>query len=393
MSPGHPTDPARNDDAAPDNAALVVSADSHASNLGIRALAEGHARLARAAFGDGVRVDLQGFGPGDSEIGFGLRSIARDVGRRNGPIAAKLRRYTAVLESGAGDSFSDIYGLRRLGTMVYIHARAYGLGIPVVFMPQTIGPFRTVLGRRIARWTLRRAHTVISRDTASTRYAHEVLRVPVNGTASDVVFLVGEPAARHAAYDVVVNVSGLLWFENRHVDHHAYRRATRELVRSLQERGRHVTLLAHVVRSPAGNDDADAVREYTEQFPDDGVDVVVPADLAEARERLGSARLVVGARMHACLNALSVGVPAIPWAYSRKFRPLLQDLGWHAVADLHAPEHVVARTLALLDDEAGLAGEALAVRERARDRLAQAAALLGGRLIELVSDRDGEAAR
>jgi polysaccharide pyruvyl transferase WcaK-like protein len=384
-----------------DTRVLVVSADSHASNYGIRALAAGHTRLAHTAFGEHVQVDLQGFGPGDSEIAFGLRSIARDVGRRNGPIAAKLRRYAAVLESGAGDSFSDIYGLRRLLTMVYVHARAYSLGIPVIFMPQTIGPFHTVAGRRIARWTLRRAHTVISRDTASARYAREVLGVPVSGIASDVVFLVDEPSALvdeppvdeppgdespapPRAHDVSVNVSGLLWVENRHVDHGTYRRATRELVRSLQARGRHVTLLAHVVDSPAGHDDADAVREYTELFPGDGVDILVPHGLTEARAQLASARLVIGARMHACLNAISVGVPAVAWAYSRKFKPLLEDLGWYAVADLREPERVVAQTQALLAHEDRLTDDVRVVREHARNRLTETAALLGGRLTETV---------
>ena len=43
---------------------------------------------------------------------------------------------------------------------------------------------------------------------------------------------------------------------------------------------------------------------------------------------------MIGSRMHACLNALSVGTPAIPLAYSRKFAPLLGDLGWAHVVDL-----------------------------------------------------------
>jgi colanic acid/amylovoran biosynthesis protein len=57
--------------------------------------------------------------------------------------------------------------------------------------------------------------------------------------------------------------------------------------------------------------------------------------------------------MHACLNALSVGVPALPWAYSRKFKPLLDGLGWTASLDLRTEQDVAERskpiTTAMLD--------------------------------------------
>ena len=57
-------------------------------------------------------------------------------------------------------------------------------------------------------------------------------------------------------------------------------------------------------------------------------------DLEDARAAMKGANLVIGARMHACLNALSVGTPAIAMAYSRKFRPLLDSLGWAASVSL-----------------------------------------------------------
>jgi hypothetical protein len=47
--------------------------------------------------------------------------------------------------------------------------------------------------------------------------------------------------------------------------------------------------------------------------------VVAPPDLDDARSIIAGSRVLVGARMHACLNALSTGVPAIAMSYSRKF--------------------------------------------------------------------------
>jgi polysaccharide pyruvyl transferase WcaK-like protein len=79
--------------------------------------------------------------------------------------------------------------------------------------------------------------------------------------------------------------------------------------------------------------------------------------------------------MHACLNALSVGTPAIPLAYSRKFEPLLDDLGWRATVDLRTSTDHVDDVMRLAADDALLAGVG-AVRERAEAALGPAEAAL-----------------
>jgi colanic acid/amylovoran biosynthesis protein len=92
--------------------------------------------------------------------------------------------------------------------------------------------------------------------------------------------------------------------------------------------------------------------------------VVIPEQLEDVRRTVASARVVIGSRMHACLNALSVGTPAVPLAYSRKFEPLLADLGWAHTVDLRTaadPAADVMRELAV----PGLADEVRGVVERA----------------------------
>ena len=55
--------------------------------------------------------------------------------------------------------------------------------------------------------------------------------------------------------------------------------------------------------------------------------------------------------MHACLNSLSVGTPAIPLAYSRKFAPLLADSGWTRCVDLRNSADPVGDVLAGTDQD------------------------------------------
>ncbi|QZT58435.1 polysaccharide pyruvyl transferase family protein [Mycolicibacterium austroafricanum] len=348
---------------------LVLWADGSAANYGVRVLAEGMADLARAAWGTDIEVDLQDFGVGNSEVSFGTRSILRDLGRKKGPIKEKLSRYDLILDSGAGDSFADIYGFRRLMFIFYAQHTAFRLGIPVVMGPQTIGPFNTAIGRWAARKSLRRMCTVVTRDTQSAKYARDLGR-PADVESTDVVFAL-EPPPMGQGRDVILNISGLLWFPNGHIDAARYRAELAELVDALQEQGRQVSLLAHVVNSPRGNDDEDAIAEFQRDYGF-SLESISPASLRQVRSVLAGASIVIGSRMHACLNALSAGTPAIPWAYSRKFAPLMRDIGWDHIVDLADLATRPARaTLELLasTNSAQFDEEVLAVQQRARERL------------------------
>jgi colanic acid/amylovoran biosynthesis protein len=127
--------------------------------------------------------------------------------------------------------------------------------------------------------------------------------------------------------------------------------------------GRSVTLLAHVLESSNPDNDVPAMREFAATAAPDA-ELVIPVQLEDVRRTVASARVVIGSRMHACLNALSVGTPAVPLAYSRKFEPLLADLGWAHTVDLRTaadPAADVLRELAVPD----LADEVRGVVERA----------------------------
>ena len=349
---------------------LVAWADDRSPNLGVRALAHGSAALVRQALGD-CEVDFQNFGRGAAPVPLGsLRSLVREnVDRR--AVRDWIAGYDLVVDTRSGDSFADIYGTRRLATMTLLAETARRVGVPVVLGPQTIGPFESGRGRALARRSLRTARVVMARDGASADASARLGR-PVDLLTTDVVFALPVPQVP-TTRDVVLNVSGLLWHDGPHVDSSAYRAAVDEVCRGLLESGRRVTLLAHVLDSPRTDNDVPAVEAVAAAHPD--VDVVVPADLDEVRRVVASARLVIGSRMHACLNALSVGVPAVPMAYSRKFAPLLDALGWSRTVDLRSSTTAGEDVLKIAGDPS-LADDAADVRHRAQELLAPAADLL-----------------
>ena len=348
--------------------ALVLWADAHSPNLGVRTLAAGTAALATQVW-PGGEVVFHNFGRPIPQLPVGrFTSLARERVTGRGGMQRWLGEFDVVLDTRSGDSFTDIYGMRRLSMMSAIAECATQAGTPVVLGPQTLGPFNTHRGRWLARHALRRAALVMARDTASARYAAS-LGHPPDLTTTDVVFAIPVPDVAHSR-DIVLNVSGLLWRENSHLDSERYRRTVTTLLEALLSSGREVALLAHVLESPSADNDVPAVRELA-AGASKSVEVVVPNSLSESRDVVASASVVIGSRMHACLNALSVGVPAVSLAYSRKFAPLLGDLGWGATVDLRTEDAPVDATLALLA-EPDLCEAVAGVRGRAADSLERA---------------------
>ena len=299
---------------------LILWADQRSSNLGVRALAEGSGALVRRVWPDAT-TSFQSYGPGDAPMRVGdPKSLVREWATNRQGLRAWLKSFDLVVDTRAGDSFADIYGLRRLTTMSLLAEFARRCGVPVVLGPQTIGPFDTRRGTRIGSYTLKKATAVLARDSVSARHAFQLGR-PVDVLATDVVFALDVPVMEKR-FDVLLNVSGLLWRSDAHVDSAAYRSTVAEVYDGLTASGRTVALLAHVVHSDDADNDVPAIRAFVDDHAA-GAEIVTPTSLTDVRELIASAGLVIGSRMHACLNALSVGTPAIPLAYSRKFAPLL----------------------------------------------------------------------
>ncbi|MDM7830692.1 polysaccharide pyruvyl transferase family protein [Cellulomonas edaphi] len=350
---------------------LVLYADDQSSNLGVRALARGAAALADRAF-PGCDVSYASYGTRGIPVPVGSnRRLVRARVAPGDPLRSWLGTFDLVLDMRAGDSFADIYGARRLVNQSMLASLARSAGTPVVMGPQTIGPFTTRRGRAVARWSLRKARVVMARDRVSADYAASLGR-PVDVRSTDVVFALPRPA-RTSTRDVVLNVSGLLWQPNPHVEAASYRRTVRAVCDGLRDAGRTVSLMAHVIESPVADNDVPAVRELAALVGGD-VEVVLPQDLDEVREVTASAAVVVGSRMHACLNALSTGTPAVPMAYSRKFDPLLRDLGWEHTVDLRAASTPVEDVLALVKTD--LTSDVAALLDTAEGLLAPAVAAL-----------------
>ena len=357
-------------------------------NLGVGALTVGNIALVRA-----VAAEL-GIVPTFVIMGFddNRRSYIHDADIRFSPLglstaakfAAGVGRMDCILDIGGGDSFTDIYPFKRYAWIVASKIVAIGQRVPLVFAPQTIGPFlgETLAKRtlnRLARWSMRRARAVVVRDARSA----ETVRALVPGVepvyAVDVAFaLTWTPPQRSpGAPRVGINVSGLLW-NGGHTGKgefklgYDYQALMTGLIESLLARGDvTIELICHVNGETGSNeDDGNVADTLAARYP---ALIRVPdfASPSAAKSHIAGMDALVAARMHACIAAFSSGVPVVPVSYSRKFEGLFGSLGYDRLVPFTGmgTDAALAFILAALDQRAILATEIAAGLTQVEARL------------------------
>lgn len=251
-----------------------------------------------------------------------------------------------VLDVGEGDSFSDIYGFKRLAYLLVTKVLAARRAV-LILSPQTLGPFRSRVADWLARRTLDKASMVFARDQlsydwlvargSSTRFVQAI----------DMAFkLPFAPPVRETGPGPVrlgINVSGLLFGGGYGGDNSLglrtdYAALTRRLITWARQQQMEVWLVPHVTsNSLAEEDDLAAAQRLATEF--EGLNLAGPfASPVDAKSFMASLDFFIGGRMHACIGALSAGVPTVPLAYSRKFNGLFGSLGYRWFVDCRVQE-------------------------------------------------------
>ncbi len=239
----------------------------------------------------------------------------------------QCRQCDFVLDISAGDGFSDIYGPKRFALGALSRAMVLLARRPLVFVPQTIGPFKRGWVRIIAAWLMKHAFAVVTRDTLSETYI-KTLGIQNAIESTDVAFRLpyetkhGKPPGKAA---VGLNISGLLFNggytrDNMFSLKDDYPKMARELIAAFLSKGTcDVHLVSHVISSQFEvEDDYRTAVKLSEEFP---AVIVAPRfnTPSEAKTYISGLDFFAGSRMHACIAAFSSGVPVVPIAYSRKF--------------------------------------------------------------------------
>jgi colanic acid/amylovoran biosynthesis protein len=336
----------------------------NSSNLGVGALTAAHlAILETIAKETGCRLKFYVIGwldVGPSYIENEKVSIVpvrfRDLFNIRGNLRKVLEHCDLVCDIGAGDSFADIYGLRRFISMCLSKMAVPRPRERLILSPQTIGPFERWWTQHVAMWLMTRCRAVVVRDHLSLN----VLRDMKAGTnvieATDVAFRLPYPPAStigNGAIKIGINISGLLF-------HGGYNRQNMfrlvvdypHLARALlawfdRQAECEVHLISHVISETSEvEDDYRVAQHLAAEFP---AMILAPrfTSPSAAKSYISGMDFFCGSRMHACIAALSSGVPTVPISYSRKFTGLFESLGYPLVADCKADsEDQILETIA-----------------------------------------------
>jgi polysaccharide pyruvyl transferase WcaK-like protein len=273
------------------------------------------------------------------------------------PVLREIEGTSQCVAIAGGDSFSDIYGLRRFAYICLPQVLVLAMGRPLVLLPQTLGPFKSRFSQGVAGWIMRRATVVFSRDLEGLQVARQL-----TGPASDLRFswdmgfalqpqapAAGCPAWLEAPVGPVVglNVSGLLFAHPvRAAAAFGLKGSYRDVLEALvlwltNEMQAEVMLVTHV--TGAGESDALACEELFNAVGGRCCGRLHLADRGynhrEIKHLIGKCEFFIGARMHACIAALSQGIPAAGMAYSRKFAGVYESIEAGAwVVDLREHE-------------------------------------------------------
>lgn len=266
-----------------------------------------------------------------------------------------------ILDFTGGDSFSDLYGMKRFCIASALKEVAIKSKAKFIMAPQTIGPFKGAFARMWAKRILRKSDICFTRDTMSAQYMEQTFGVkPLIST--DVAFSLPyerREKEQKGKIKIGFNPSGLLWEgtkefnANKHITVD-YKHYIKKVIGTLCHNSEYeVHLIPHVFSHDGigSENDLRACMEIHEMFPD----TVIESDYdtpMEAKSVISTMDVFIGARMHATIAAFSSGVATIPFSYSRKFEGLYSDLDYNYLisATCMETEEAIEKTLAWVEN-------------------------------------------
>ncbi|MEY4979187.1 MAG: hypothetical protein RLZZ352_1457 [Pseudomonadota bacterium] len=321
-------------------------------NLGVVALTLSQlAIIQQAAEEADVNVHVKIFGwqlDGSMPTTKGFESIAyyevhsRSLISPSSIIHKEFAKCDLILDVGEGDSFSDIYGLKRLLYLCLSKKLATAGGAKLVLSPQTLGPFASKLYEKIACWSLKNASCVFARDHISMEWASKHLPAGQIQEAIDMAFCLPfekRQKSETSKIQIGINVSALLYYGGYGGGNSLglsldYKSLTHRMMEwALATPHAEVWLIPHVYsRGIPEEDDPTACLDVKAIYPE--VNIAGPfVSPTDAKTFISGLDFFSGGRMHACIGAFSSGVPTVPLAYSRKFNGLFQSLNYPILAD------------------------------------------------------------
>lgn len=266
-----------------------------------------------------------------------LPGIRKKASRKE--IINKFEQCDIIFDFTAGDSFSDIYGVKRFFQRTIVKNLVLKSNSKLVLGSQTYGPYKHWFVRKYAKYILRRSNTIFARDSISKEIVRKLSKREVIKTI-DVAFALPCKKIYNESIRIRVgfNPSGLLWNkaykeENQFGLLVDYREYCYEIIDFINSNDSYeIVLIPHVLSNnlKAFDNDIVACIDLKKRFKNIEIAPFFQNPI-EAKSYISSCDLFIGARMHSTIAAFSVGVACIPFSYSQKFEGVYNDFNYDYV--------------------------------------------------------------
>ena len=268
----------------------------------------------------------------------------------------RIKKCNICFDFTAGDSFSDIYGLKGfLKTSLFkilsiSHCDKFVLG------PQTYGPYYSHIAQTVARYIIKKSTYACARDEQSAQYIKDLFNIDID-VFTDVAFLLhynNNHTIDTSRIKVGINVSGLLWNggynQNNQFDLTLdYRRYINEVARYIINDSRYELFFIPHVITPNNMTNIENDYPVCLELSQSYTCLCSPkfSNPIQAKNYISEMDLFIGSRMHATIGAFSSGVATIPVSYSRKFEGLYHSLGYEYLVNARVmdTDKAIATTL------------------------------------------------
>jgi polysaccharide pyruvyl transferase WcaK-like protein len=287
-------------------------------------------------------------------------SIASQLGAL-GPIVSTVVRdidnFDVILDISGGDSFSDIYGVKRFMSVVRPKLISLKRKAPLILLPQTYGPYKDPKLKQLACKAVCGADMAWARDPASFQILKDMLGEKFNAkkhrSGVDMAFALGvrngedliDAPLRQTVLDkqsdtplVGLNVSGLIYNDPQAaISQYGFRADYKEIIHSfcdwlLAETDAKLVLIPHVMsKFMYKESDYAACEKVAKSMAEKYQERVYVSpdtlDQNQVKWLISNMDWFCGTRMHSTIAALSQGVPTSAIAYSDKTKGVFETCG------------------------------------------------------------------
>lgn len=258
-------------------------------------------------------------------------------------IYKQLKECDILIDISAGDSFTDIYGIKRylyqfISKILCLLARK-----TIVFAPQTIGPFNMRITKALSTYIMNKVRHLYARDILSYNYLNGLKLKYKPEMMTDIAFLLPYYSNNYDLdvrfTNVGLNVSGLLYNggyngTNQFGLNIDYKAFVEELIQYfIALNNVRLYLVPHVISNMyLIEDDYRVCESLSKKYNKCKLSPRFNTPV-EAKCFISSLDFFVGSRMHATIAAFSSGVPVVPVSYSKKFIGLFTTLNYECIVD------------------------------------------------------------